>query len=514
LNTEEISGLFTDRISLIENLITIVDKQRHTVPFILNPIQRDVMLTETGRDVFVKPAQVGFSTIKIIDYLIDCLTIEGTVAVIISHEAFITQRLLKKAQAAYDALKKRIPDTPDMFHKSSSEKTFPSMDSSFYIGSAQAYVFGRGETIHDLLVDEYAFWEVGAAERILTPAIQRDPLEGGKIAIGSTPNGEGNDFYEVYMGAKEGKLTGKSVFAPHFYPWFIHPEYTMSYDNPHALPGDRTPKLDLIAEERELVRLHNLTHDQIRWRRYKIVEMNSLRRSGELGLLFKQEYPEDDVSCFLAAGDMAYDSMQVNRLAEGCYPAPDSYMGMKVWHKPEEDAKYLIAVDPGLGKQSETVASVWHFTDKIFKHCATWGGLYAPEATAMKLKEIGKYYNKAKIAPEANNHGLAVIALLKDYPNKYLRRDFVSGRVGSEIGWLTTPRTKPFMITEVARNLDKVDLHDIDIVSQMRNIRQEGEHFVSVGADDYHDSFAIAMVTREGIQGTYGYMGSYQTWED
>jgi len=513
LNTEEIAELFTDRISLIESLITIENKARDTVPLILNPIQRDVILTETGRDVFVKPAQVGFSTIKIIDYLIDCLTIKGTVAVIISHEAFITQRLLRKAQAAYDALRERIPAIPEMYHKSSFEKTFPGMNSSFYIGSAQSYVFGRGETIHDLLIDEYAFWEQDAARRILTPAIQRVPLE-GRIAIGSTANGEGNDFFEVYKEAKEGKKLGRSIFTPHFYPWFAHPEYTMPYDSPFALPADRTPKLDLIAEERDLVRLHNLTHDQIRWRRYKIVEMNSLRRSGELGLLFNQEYPEDDVSCFLAAGDMAYDPMQVNKLAEGCYPAPDSYMGMKVWHKPEEDARYLIAVDPGLGKVSETVASVWHFTDEKFTHCATWGGLYAPEATAMKLKEIGRYYNNAKIAPEANSHGLAVIALLKDYPNKYLRRDFISGRVGKEIGWLTTPRTKPYMITEVARNLDKVDLHDIDIVSQMRNIRQDGDRFVSVGADDYHDSFAIAMVTREGIQGTYGYMGSYQTWED
>ena len=40
---------------------------------------------------------------------------------------------------------------------------------------------------------------------------------------------------------------------------------------------------------------------------YPVKEKESLRRDGNMVLLFQQEFPEDDVSCFLASGDMRFD---------------------------------------------------------------------------------------------------------------------------------------------------------------------------------------------------------------
>jgi hypothetical protein len=39
------------------------------------------------------------------------------------------------------------------------EFTFPKTNSMFYIGTAGARKFGRGDTITDLHCSEYAFWE-------------------------------------------------------------------------------------------------------------------------------------------------------------------------------------------------------------------------------------------------------------------------------------------------------------------------------------------------------------------
>jgi len=515
--TEAMKLLLTNRRLFMETLMGIEDKNRQLVPFVLKYIQGDMHETSTGRDVYVKPAQIGASSYFICDYLIDCITIPGTVAVIISYDEFITGRLLKKAQTFYDILKERIPSIPELQHKSTCEKTFKGVNSSFYISSARSFAMPRGEAIHDLLLDEFAFWPLGAPEEIFSAALQRVPLLlNTKVRILSTPNGEDNDFYEIYSAAKEGKAVGKSIFKDHFYSWYMHEEYSMTYDSSFVLPGDENPILENLDEDEAnlMLRFDQLgvsfeeANNKIRWRRYKIAEMASLRRSGETRILFQQEYPEDDVSCFQAAGDMWYDSELLTDMARKCHPAPIHNLFMDIWYPPEEGLKYLLAIDPGLGKKSESVATVWLFLDHEYKHCATLSGFYAGKEMADKCKPAAKYYNNAVIA---NEDALDITSHLTDYPDLYYRTDPVTGRVGKDIGWQTNTKTKPYMCNELNRNLSKIITHDIRIISQCRNIRDIGGRPISIGADDYHDSAAIAIVCRtampieRGIAGQHGW---------
>jgi len=516
--SEAMQLLLSDRRLFIETLMQIEDKSRTLVPFQLNYIQSDIYEKSTGRDIYVKPAQIGASSFFICDFLIDCITVPGTTSVIISYDEFITGRLLKKAQVFYDILLERIPSIPKMHHKSTYEKTFPQVNGSFFISSARSFTSVRGETIHNLLVDEFGFWQPGDAERVFAAALQRVPLlPNTKVKIVSTPNGEDTDFYEAFMAAEEGKDIGKSVFTSHFYRWFDHEEYILPCDSLFALPGDDSPELTNIAPEEEtLMRNFGLTFDQIRWRRFKIAEMESLRRSGETRLLFKQEYPEDKVSCFLTAGDMVYDSNLINERAKECYPAPFHYLFADIWYQPEDGVKYLLSIDPGLGKTSESVGQVWTFTDIEFKHCATLCGLYDEPDMAEKCKALARYYNKAVIAPEAN---LSIVPHLTDYPDLYYRTDPITGKVGKDIGWLTTRTTKPYMIKELNVNLAKIKTHDIRFVSQLRNVRWIGagarQLAASLGADDHHDAGCIAIVCRDSLpveRGLVGVSGWPDSW--
>jgi len=507
--------LIHDKVKFIESLLLIENKQSKRIPFILNPIQRDAHRVETGRDMWVKPAQIGFSSDRLATRLIDTITTPGTNTVLIAYEEFITQRLLDKAQFFYDILNSLgIPGFPQMHHRSSYEKTFPDIHSSMYISSARSYVAGRAETIHHLLADEHAFWELGATERILAPAIDRVPPD-GTVDILSTPNGQYNDFHDMCMLAKE----GKSVFAYHFYPWFMHPEYAMTI-NSLLLTRDSAPgwakelktyELDLDPDEANLFNNHNLTFDQIRWRRYKIQEKKSLRRSGELIKLFRQEYPEDDVSCWLAAGDMYYDTELVNQKAKDCYPATIHEHNANVWYPPEPGKWYIVSIDPGQAKITQSAIVVLTFQDDKPTYCARAAGLWGPETTSFRALELARYYNNAMITWEANSHGLAIAPWIKDWPNIYFRRDVVSGRESSELGWLTTPKTKDFMFSTTARMLNTMTVHDIDFLSECRNIRIAGDKVLSVGADDIHDAVAIGLVCRgsrptsRGFVGTSGY---------
>jgi len=66
----------------------------------------------------------------------------------------------------------------------------------------------------------------------MAAAMQRVPLtQNTKVRIGSTANGEGNDFFEAYFSAKEGKALGKSIFKAHFYTWWMMPDYSMKKDS-------------------------------------------------------------------------------------------------------------------------------------------------------------------------------------------------------------------------------------------------------------------------------------------
>ena len=373
-----IEGMLTNSVARIESLLRITDKHRRVVPFTLNPIQYDMLDSSTGRDIYVKPAQVGGSSGLIADALLDTITKPGTVSVIISYEEFITQRLLRKAQFFYDNLLARIPTLPKMHHSSSYEKTFPEIDSSLYIGSARSYVFGRGEAIHNAILDEYAFWDPSSVERITGPLLDRvPPAPYGKVKILSTPNGE-NNFRVLYSNARDGEAIGKSTFRSHFYPWYIHAEYQIPRGGV-CLEPDKG-ELEYDAEEQALVDAYGLTEDQIRWRRYKIVEVEQLRLDGSSRSLFTQEYPEDDESCFLTSGDMYYDVGRLNELERQCHRPVDIVLGAKIWNLPEKDIKYYAGIDPGLGKVSHSVVQIWHFYfDKDGKehavHDATLGGL-------------------------------------------------------------------------------------------------------------------------------------------
>ena len=519
---EALQLLLSDRVLFKETLMQIEDKNRKLVPYKHNPIQLDINLTSTGRDIYVKPAQVGFSSDVILDFLIDCVTVPGTTSVIISYDEFISGRLLRKAHAFYKSLKERITSIDNLVHKSVSEMTFDKLGSSFYIGSARGFAFGRGEPIHNLLADEFAFWEPEDSVKFMSAAMQRVPLEPNtKIRIGSTPNGEGNDFYEAYFAAKEGKVLGKSIFKSHFYPWYLHPEYSLAADNYFAQDMGLDQLGIFTPEEQNLLHIFESmelseeeAHNKIRWRRYKITEMESLRRTGETRLLFGQEYPEDDVNCFISAGNMVHDVEVLNEMARRCYPAPIHELYADIWTLPETGKRYLVAIDPGVGITSESVATVWTFTDEVFKHCATLSGLYKGDKMAELCVPLAKYYNNALIA---NEDALEFSGYIKKYPNLYYRKEVVSGKVSSSIGWATTPRTKPYMITEVNRHLQKVDTHDIRLISQAKNIRwvitPRGEIAMSVGADDYYMSWAIAIVCRDSIPIERGLVG-VTGWDD
>ena len=517
--------LINNKRRFIETLLVVENKQRQRVPFMYNPIQADADDTQTGMDIWVKPSSIGFSTERIANRLVDTLTNGGTNTVLVAYEDFITERLLNKVNFFYNHLESlHIPGFPEIHHSSTYEKTFrfkvdgqTVSESSIYIASARSKTAGRAEVIHHLLLDEHAFYVPQATDNIIAPAMARVPPE-GTVDSFSTPNGEDNEFHDWYVEAK----AGKSIFTAHFYTWFVHPEYVIHLGDKRiqqSIPDTDKAEFPLTNDEERLMFAHNLTFSQIRWRRWMMLIMESLRRRGEKRTLFLQEFPEDDVSCFLSTGDMHYTVDFMDKISKTCYEAPQKFNGLNVWYPPEKGGDYLVVVDPGQAKITQSVISVIRFKRDELGNiipiwCARDSGWYDTEVEYEKACKASDYYNRAMLVWEANGHGFGFTVLAKRRRPIYFREDMISGMSSMQPGWYTSggkSGTKEYMMQQVHKYLPSLICHDIELVRQLRAFRNIAGKVEIIGMDDIHDTLAIGLAVhnpkpiRRGVQGHTGW---------
>jgi hypothetical protein len=285
----------TDNLTLMRSLLWIKNKQGQKVRFQPNKAQMFYQAHKSRRNLILKARQKGLTAFIDADQLLDCIK-RPTNAVVISHEKEATRRLFRRVKYYLDNMERK----PVMDIDNKSEIGFPKRGSYYYIGTAGQKAFGRGDTIDRAHLSEAAYYDNLA---VILNGIS-EAAEYGQIDIETTANGSG-DFKDLWEEAKRG---GNS-YNPIFIPWFIDDEY--SADNlpmkiilglstrmqeMFAIPDE---KFELSPEERELRQMVkknwgiDLTIGQIKWRRYKMADR---------GDFFLQEYPEDDVSCFLQSG--------------------------------------------------------------------------------------------------------------------------------------------------------------------------------------------------------------------
>ena len=143
----------------------------------------------------------------------------------------------------------------------------------------------------------------------------------------------------------------------------------------------------------------------------------------------------------------------------------------------------------------------------VTRWCARDAGLYSPEVTVQKAIAYSNYYNRATIAWEDNAHGLAITVLLKDRRPIYFRKDVVKNIPTATPGWRTTSGNKPYMLQQISRSLPDLICHDIELIRQLKNFRRVSNGVSVVGADDIHDSYAIALVCSNPKPMKRGYLG-------
>lgn len=497
-----LAQVLSDDKRAVESLFQIPPKHADgaRAPFIFKPAQQKLHSRLALRNIVVKPSQIGSTSYYTGIFFRRTMFKPDTTSVIVAHESFLSERLLNRTEVFYQS----TPDAlrPRMDHSSATEKRFPDINSVMYIGTARAAVFGRGEPIHNLLLSEAAFYLPDAIDRIVKPSLQRVPPD-GTVVVESTPNGESGWFYEEVMAA----LSGQSIFKLTALYWWEEP------DN-HLLPGTEILEMfpefqhdfDYTPDEEVLAEQNNLSIDQIRWRRWKILE---------IGDLFWQEHLESLDTCFLTVGSPYYDTGDALALTKLAYKPAHRWEGAQVWEEPIPGIQYVMGIDPGQARQTESVATVVR-DDKEDgpTMVALLGGFHEPDVMGAMCIPLANRYNGAKMVPEVNAHGIAFLDAIKHkYSNIYVRRNVESGMPIQRQGWYTSVKTKPLMMDTINKVLKKCVIPDAETVRQIRGFRSLGlGKYQTLLPDDRHDAWGLALMgmtlsghTKRGFKGESGF---------
>lgn len=414
----------------------------------------------------MKSRQKGLTKIIDADQLIDCI-VRATNAVVISHEKGATQRLFAAVKGYIENMDMRPTTSID----SKSEIKFPFRGSSYFIGTAGQRAFGRGDTVDRAHLSEAAFYQ--DLKRILDGIAEA--AEFGRIDIETSPNGR-EQVYEMYEHAK----AGKSSYTPIFIPWFIDTEYSAdnltekereglssSVQEMFLIP-DKDFMLKLDEGEKRLVSMIErdwkkegviLTPGMLKWRRAKIWDK---------GETFFQEYPEDDVSCFLQSGRSVFNSILTDPARRIPLDDFERWARERKMTKREQEifrGKLLYA---GLDPAEGTPTGDQHSFSVIDVDVEQSKGAVIFDITsnepidhfAEKVKKIMREFN-IFLGIEKNGVGLAMCRKMRAIGVPFME-------------WETTATNRPVMITELEEAYRKEDL--IETYTEAENQARDMEY--------------------------------------
>jgi len=219
---------------------------------------------------------------------------------------------------------------------------------------------GRGKSINLLIVDEAAF--IRNFDSVWT-AIQPTLGTGGNAIVLSTPNGAGNMYYDLWVGAE----AKQNSFNPIKLPWNVHPD-----------------------------------HDQA-W-------FDEQCRS-----LDKRKVAQELLCEFLGSGE-TFLNIDLMSLLSSLQKQPIKYdpidPNLWIWEDPQPGVRYAIASDVSRG-DSKDFSTFQILNVQTGEIAGEYQGKITPDILAGILFRVGVLYNRALIVVESNSYGNHTLIELK-----------------------------------------------------------------------------------------------------
>jgi len=428
-----------------------------SVPFILNSAQKRILreierqeaTKKPVRMVILKARQMGVSTFIEIYILWRLLKSHNVNAIEIAHEREAARYILDISRFAFENLPKWFTTAMKLDAEYLTKYDISLNNGcSLYISSSESKQPGMSRTIQYIHLSECAFYE--DADTLVRSLFSACPeVPGTVIFLESTGRAPVGFFYDVYTQATR----GKSAYTPIFLPWYEMAEYRMEP------PPGYTPA--------PVPDLPDLTVEQLMWREYVIAN----KFFGDEDA-FRNMFPATEQEAFVRDSanvfppeavyarlreieDVRYlDGYLARKTLDSSVEfvaSPDG--ALRVFKEPEEGRRYVIGADVGSGVAVNKVgdySSADVLDAETGEQVAHYHTHIEPDVFGQELFLLGNWYNGALLAVEVENHGLAVINVLRDlgYPMLYRRRVFdkINNDWVNKLGWSTNQKTKKFII--------------------------------------------------------------------
>lgn len=458
LTQEQALERLRDKSWRMSHLYKINTKDKRLITYKRKLAQSNYAARKALRNLILKARQLGFTTECLLDFFDDTITTPNTHTAIVAHKADKVVKLFEIVKRAYE----NMPDElkPRVSFDNRNEIYFPELDSKIYVT-----MDSRGETVHNLHVSEAHF--IKNAGDMLAGTLESVPKD-GHINLESTGNGVAGDFYEKWEDQD-------SEFKKHFYNWLWDPDYQEETDKPIEVLLDEYRTLALrFGTIPDIYERFNLTPAQLNWYSAKV------KRHKQLVV---QEYPTTALEAFLATGRNVF-SMQDLQKHKAMPPIDRRWSDLLIWEKPLKGFKYVIGIDASEGRGGDN-ATIEVINAQTGEQAAEFANNFTPpDKLAYLAIQIGKEYNNALLVPESNNHGHAVIQILRPrYYNLYRRQviDTVTREQVDVIGFNTSGMTKPLLVD----NLEEA-VREKGITVQSEEALKELKIFVQTDEPGHH----------------------------
>jgi len=444
VRAEYIDRLATSYETWAPECIRIADKQLRLRPLVLNAVQREIGQAEAeelrrhgnARIYVLKGRRAGVTTDQQARAVHTCWKTPFANALTLAHTRDAMDKIFE--QITKRAIDNFPPELlPTLGDRGAKEVHFANLDSHFYTATAGSGNAARGGGLVRAHLSEYAFYDAPATVRkAITPSMVP---QGSTIVLETTASAFESEPHQFWREAKRGENGYRALF----FPWWVCDPVN---DRLPLLAPDELGKLE--EDEQLLVRQHGVTLEQLKWRRHMIRQLGGLSD-------FLQEYPEDDESCWLTAGNLFFDGTHLRALK---LSAPDPIEttpdGVRIYARADGEQVVIGAdtAEGGGGDRSTFVAR----SRKTWRLLADFESRsIEPKPFARLLGKTGKAYNNALLVVEKNYHGITVLRELRDelrYPigSIYHRHAHDQSNAADEkkdrIGWATTAESQPLML--------------------------------------------------------------------
>jgi len=459
-------------MALAEKLLLVRTREGWTALLKANATQRAFERRRGERNIVLKARQMGLTTWAAARFFLKTITQPGTLTLEVAHTQEAAEEIFRIVHRFLDWLPEELRQGPLRTSRANVRQiVFPEMDAQYRVVSAGDRNAGRGLTVQNLHCSELARWPGDPAETLA--GLRASMAPGAELILESTPDGVGGCFHEEWQKAAE---TG---MVRHFFPWWMERRYR----------AKAVEEASLSEEERELMARKHLDLEQIGYRRQIRADFRGLAR---------QEYAEDEESCFLASGNSVFELTAVEaRLATVPEPVERRRNGeLLVWLPPLKGKEYLIAVDPAGGGSEGDYSAAQVLEMETGLQCAEFAGHVGGLELARLMAKLATEYNQAWLVVERNNHGSGVLALLEtacSYGRIY--------KQDGQPGWLTSSMSRPAALGRLDAGLveQPEQFQSRRLLAECRSFvrRSDGKTGARAGM---HDDLVMAMAIGLGAR--------------